>query len=1416
MSFKLPPGRIAKIKFSVLSNEDVERASNVTVISHDLYRGNLPYPQGVCDGHLGTADYSYKCQTCHNNKKHCLGHEGMIRLNYPVYSSMFLNDVRKWLKVACRKCGNCVIDQREYAGVKKRERLTVAASASKTSNRKCPQCGETHPFIIKDKEERFLLWAEVHQDKRVLSREEVLPHHIREWLDRIPDAVVTRLGKHPDSHPRNMMISNLPAGSIVIRPEVRKMGGGRSTNDEITMQLKQIIKKNDELPTVIPDKIDIKTQKRIFELNALVYNLIRGTTGKRPGGGMLGPSHSIAMRLRGKGGRFRKTQLGKRVQFSARATIIGDPNRRLDEVGVPIRHAKTLQVEETVQPYNRERLMLYFMNGTKKYPGCTKIRKHDTQSEHNVDNLRENFELEIGDRIYRDLVNGDVVMYNRQPSLKPSNISAMKIHIIEDPEILTFTMNVIDCPWYDADFDGDQMNIFVNSSIVCRNEIEEMAGVHNFFISHSNSSPVVGQIDDSIIGCFELTRSRVRATKYHVLKMYGGSLYHPNFTENRVYTGREIVSRVLEETPVNFRRTPTWYKKDYAPYVNYDPEEIEVVMERGVLKRGVLDKSSVGKGEAGNLFHLIGIEYGWERALEALFNVQQLAIGYILQFGYSIGIMDILVSDECTEAIRKIEESIVQKSQLITDQLNRGQIVPPIGKTVSEHYEKLQLETLSVMDDFVEPVLRDINPDTNNLFKLIASGSKGKIANMMHINSTIGQIKINEERIRQKFSYRRSLAYFPRHDTTPGSRGYIRNSYIRGMTSPEMVFSAMNARFDFITKALSTSVTGEQNRKSIKSLESMIVNNHRMCIKGTNIVQFLYGEDGIDSRKIIKVKIPTVMMDDASLATKYKFANDNPIFASEFDRIRADRDEYRRIFLGYENANINDLISDVRYLPIDIFRVYDDSVKKYGEAKPSLDDIITMVKTVDDEVNNLPYLLMNEECAKRKALVPAPYSTATWMLGVTMRIALCAVCISKITPKTLAEIITKTRFTFLSSLIDYGTAVGIIAAQSLSAPFTQYMLDSTHRSVSGGTSHGGINKAKEILGARPTDRLIAPSMLVAVDASISHDKAKVQELANNMEMMTLKTFVVVVQWFFEKFGEPVHPKYTQESAMIAEFTKYNPLLPPPADLLRWCIRVVLNKTTLILKSMPLETIVNRLRETYPDLYIVYTPENSRQIILRVYIKSTYFKSVDESNITQLKDTLLATVVRGVGGVLSTTVEKMVRSTVSANGGITRDPNRWGIRTLGTACAGVARMRGVDPLLLQTTAIEETANMFGIEAARNRIINEIRSIGIGEVNYRHLCIYCDEMTFTGRVTSIEKGGVNIRELSNVLLRIGFSSPLQTLEQAAVDTMVDNVSGLTGCLLTGNTPRYGTNYNQLYVDGKFVKENTVTADSYLDAL
>lgn len=1393
--------RITGVKFSLSGSDIAEKDSYAFITSYDLFRNNVPYPEGVYDAHLGTTDHSYRCQTCYNSKRTCIGHEGSIKLNYPVWNSMAVSEGRKWLKLICFKCGHPCIDITPFRRVHRSIRLDTASKVARTGNKKCVHCKEIHPIIKKDKNEPLALRAEFYEDKRQISAFMVYPHKAAEIFARISNETVIALGKDPSSHPVNFILNVIKVPPVTIRPDVKKIGSGRSTNDDLTTMLQVIIKKSDVMPTVIPADIDLKLEKSIYDLSNSYFDFVRAS-------GEGAPS-SLASRLKGKQGRFRKNQMGKRVRNMGRSTIMGDSHMPIDWVGLPLIFARTLQIEEVVQEYNKQKLLGLVQNGRKVYPGATKIIKKATGVEYDVETGRD-IELECGDIVCRDLMDGDPVGFNRQPSLMISNISAHRIRVITDNNIRTLPMNVIACSLYNGDFDGDQQNIIAATSTAAINEIAELSSVSNWFVTHATSRPSLGQTNDSVIGMAELTRTNVSFDKYHAMLLFGHSTYLPDFG-TEIVSGRDCITKLLRRNPINFTRFAEWYKPNLAPYVNYDPSETKVIIKNGELLQGVLDKKSIGSGAAGGIYHITANEYGASTALDLIYNMQQMSIAYIMMYGFTIGIMDLMVSDEAKKEIDSIAADLVNKSQLIIDELLKGEIIPPIGKTVDEYFEEQQINALSVFDDFTDPIMRSVDSRSNNLLKLIMFGSKGSLSNMFNMMSAVGQKLINGERIRQKFGFKRTLAYFPRFDTSPVSRGYITNSYLAGMSSQEYSFNAMAARFDLISKALSTSVTGEQNRKSIKNLESMIINNFRAAVKNTNIVEIVYGEDYLDPRRVEQVSFPTVMISDKKFAELYS----HPDFPEFFVEMKHDRDEYRRIFLNVERMNVKELMTNSRKMPVNIERIIDDVINSgidtKSAAKSSLREMVDMVTEL---CNVIPYVLINEIQERKRSPVPDYVRAACWLVCMQIRSYLHPKALVTMNVQILRIIIDRVRLRYSQALVEPGTAVGIIAAQSISEPLTQYVLDAHHRSASGGTSKSGMVKSKEVLGGKSVDKLESASMLIPVLPEYSQ-KAKVQEIANNIEVMKLNQFVVMWQIFFEKYGEPVHSKYAHESSMHQEFAKLNPLLTPPGDLVKWCLRLVLNKTTLILKNMSLELIVTRLRETFPDIYIVYTPENSPKIVLRIYMRNIMFKgAVSTKDIAAVRDQAFNTIIRGVDGIIGANVVKILRNTIDSEGSIVRD-DKWGIVTNGTNMNGIFANEFIDKYTVRSDAIQEVYDMLGIEAARQVLISELRSLA-DSCNHRHYLVYANEMTYTGRVTPIESSGLKVRESSNILLRVGYSAPLVTLEEAAINSAHDSVTGITGPLLMGSTPRIGTLYNSFYIDRQFVETHVKKPDDLIDEL
>lgn len=1404
----IPTGRIVGVQFGHRSDSDIITGSSVQVISSDLFKNSIPVVGGAYDAHMGTTAPEYPCATCMHDKRSCTGHDGSLQLNYPILSPIALGDIRRWAKIACHGCGRILCPTERYIGLDRSIRLDTASKMSRTGILRCPYCKAIHPIIKKDPKEPLGIIVE--SSDKTQAPTLLLPHKIRDIFSRIRDCDVEALGK--DIHPKTFIYTVVSIPSVVIRPDVKMIGGGRSTNDDLTTLVQVLIRANSSLPLVIPETMDNKLQKQIFDFQMIFYDMCKNTSQDAK-------YTTIPKRIKGKPGRIRLGLLGKRVFNMARDTIVGDPRLPINTVAIPMRHARTVQIAEIVQPFNREKLAMYVRNGTKTYPGATRVVKARNGATYSVES--SNIELENGDIVYRDVIDGDPHNFNRQPSFTISNISGVVTVVYRDPEIIVNGMNVISCPFYNADFDGDAMNNIFAASYASRNEMLKMSRMSQWLISHTTSGPNTGQVDDTIIGSFEMTRDSVLLNKHHFMSIFNNTTRIPYWnTNSKFVTGRDLISFLLEPTPINLTATPEWVQNALSQYVKYIPAETLVVIERGKMIRGVLDKKTIGKNATGGIFHIIANDYSTEQSLETIFNMQQMAIAYIMMFGFTVGVQDMLLPPAAQTAIAEIISDLMNKSRLIDDQLVNGEIIPPISDTVGGFYEKAQINALTTFDEFIPTVFSNIDHRRNNLFKMIGCGSKGKFENMLSMVSANGPKLIDGERMQYRFGFMRTLPYFRRFETAPESRGYIPDSYINGVNMLGYIAGGMNARFDLICKALMTAITGDQNRKSVKCLESIITNNFRSAVRGRYIVQFAYGEDLTDPRSSERVKLPTVMLSDADFEAKFRMKGD-PVFDAHFALMKRDRDEYRSRYMAYEQTNVNHPIDDSKLLPFDIQRIIIGVLRDYdnGGTNTSVSGDIAHTATLTQDVltfcEDFPYATTNAGYKKARGGIP-DYIRATFMLtNMMIRSYLHPNALQTLSRMQLTIILENIWNKYTKALVDPGTAIGTIAAQSFSEPLSQYMLDAHQRSAAGGTSRNTMNRVKEVLGAKPLAKSQAPIMLLSLKSPFCDSRESAQQVANIIEMMKLRLFVDNFGIFYEQFGTPVHSTTKHERELIAGFMKFNPLLAPPSDLIRWCIRFVLNKTTMILKNMSLETIIMKLRSDFPDIYFVYTPENDPVIVIRCYPRKSVFKNnITVKNLRELSTTLLDNNVRGIEGIVDASVTEIVRNEITADGSIKRRAETWAVQTNGCNIPDVLDYEFIDANVLNTDVIQEIRRIYGIEAAREKIIVEMRKL-IEKCGTRHLTIYADEMTYTGYVTSIDNNGVKLREKHNHLLRIGFSSPIQTIEDVATNNRYNRIDGVTAPMIMGMVPQHGTQYNKFYINVAGIKQQN-TPDDILNLL
>ncbi len=1410
-------GAVDAVQFFIAGDEHNLRSSHVEVTSKELFKNGLPISGGTYDAHMGTTSDEWRCQTCYNKKAKCPGHFGHVLMNYYLLSPMYIEEIIHWLKIICFNCGKLVIDKHSANTVSKQKKLSNYARLTKAAGplAKCKHCGTVHPDISRDKESYVKIWA---NDGKIDTQ--LYTHVIADIFERIPNSVVRLMGKDPISHPRNMVLSVMPMPPNTARPDIKKIGGGRSNNNDATTIAKSIVEHNNKLPAIIPDTIDEKLETSYLMQNMLYFEMIKGAPNSSSKNRITtntnrAPS-SISSRISQKSGRVRRNLMGRRVWLCARSVITCDQALRVDEIGIPMMIAKEIQIPEIVGTHNIDRLQTYF-NNKHEYPGCTRVKKHTNGKEYWVGSVNEHFVLEIGDTLYRDLIDGDDVIFNRQPTMLGHSMSCHKIKVLSEGN--SIRMNISSCVLYNADFDGDAMNLFFPSSLSTSVEISLISSVGANFISKARGTPLIGCFQDTLASIVEMTHSDVVIDRRTAMDLFK-NIDNVEF-DKKMYTGRELISKLLPD--INFKTTGMFYNKAYAPYMKYKERDINVVIERGQLIQGIMDHKSCGQERSGSIFHAIHNEYGSTVALDTLFNIQQVVNEFAYAKGFTISMADITIPQSAIDEIQRRTSALMIDAQRTTDKLMAGKIIPPLGMTVSQFYETQQIHALALGDSFVGPILSSIDVRNNGLSKLVQMCKKGKMKNLQSIMSAMGSSLINGSRAAKNFGHGRTLPYFPRFDTDPIANGFVPDSFLTGINAKSFMFTAQEARFGVINKALSTSVSGHQGRESIKSMESLIVNNMRQCAKNYQIVQLIYGGNGVDTRRIESVRIPTAMLSDAEMKKQFfvRDAKHQDQLNEEYAQLVKDRDEFRKNAMIIEKTYNDRVVGNKSKSSVNIKRIMDDIAHTFKDEKREKLNIGEAIIAVRAFCNNYPYIFLNRTQCSQKSRIPDHYLYAARFDQILLRSHLNVATLQKyrFSNSMLGLVFDKVLVVAKKSLIDYGSVVGILAAQSISEPMTQHIIDSHHRSgVTGGDADqqtDKITRNDELLLARNTADMQNPSMMLYVLPEYEQNEIKVNEIANEIENMNIVRFLDSLTVFFERYGEPVHPAYVHEKKLIDKYEEHNTFVEIPDDLTKWVIRMEFNRLEMILKSITLEQIIFALARHHPKLHIVHSPENDKCIVVRCYLRNSAFKKAITENIAiEYAHEITETAIRGIPDIRLAKVVKKPETRVCEDGSL-KVVQIYVIKTSGTNFSAIMENPHIDMFRSSSDSIKEIESMFGIEAARYMLESELEKLTSG-MSRPHYALFADEMCSNGSVTAISKSGLERREPDNIMLRVSHNYMNQTLKNSAVNSSYSKIYGVSAPIMTGSCPQAGTSYNDIAVNTEFVKENTKSIETILDDL
>ena len=860
--------RIGSIKFACLSPDEIRRMSATKIITADTYDDDgFPIDMGLMDPHLGVIEPGLRCKTCGHKVDECPGHFGHIDLAMPVIHVGYVKEIKKLLQSTCRVCGRLLLTEdqakeyreqmeamEELGGDALDMRMMTKDTAKDASSRQvCPHCSAEQMKITLDKPTTF------REDGHKLT-----PKEVRERLERTPDNDLIPLGIESAScRPEWMVLTALPVPPVTVRPSITLESGDRS-EDDLTHKLVDVLRINQRLrenrdagaPQLIVEDLWELLQ---YHITTYFDNQTSGIPPARHRSGR--PLKTLVQRLKGKEGRFRSNLSGKRVNFSARTVISPDPGLSINEVGVPVEAARELTVPVFATKSNLPILKEIVKRGVNPkgehyLPGVNYIIRPDGRrikvTDKNAETVAET--VDVSFIIERHLMDGDIVLFNRQPSLHRMSMMAHTVRVMSGK---TFRLNLCVCPPYNADFDGDEMNLHVLQSEEARVEAQILMKVQEHILSPRFGGPVIGAIHDHITGTFMLTHCdpskemyRSRYTKAETLSVLARVPYKvlPDPMVDKkgqeYWTGKQIFSLVLPEDLRMSFKASICRKCNVCQKEKCDLDAF-VKIRDGKLLYGTIDEKAIGSFK-GKILDKVARDYGSERAREFLDNITRLAIGAIMIRGFTTGIDDEDIPAEATRQIEEVLREAISKVDGFVDAYRRNELEQMPGRSLEE---TLEVEVMKVLgrarDEAGQIAGRHLGLE-NAAVIMARSGARGSMLNLSQMAGCIGQQAVRGERLSRGY-WKRTLPHFQKGDLGAQAKGFVINSYKSGLSPTEFFFHSMGGREGLVDTAVRTSRSGYMQRRLINALEDLKLKSDG-TVRNTadSVIQFKYGDDGVD------------------------------------------------------------------------------------------------------------------------------------------------------------------------------------------------------------------------------------------------------------------------------------------------------------------------------------------------------------------------------------------------------------------------------------------------------------------------------------------------------------------------------------------------------------------------------------------
>ncbi|KAJ7630347.1 DNA-directed RNA polymerase II, subunit 1 [Roridomyces roridus] len=1300
-------------------------------------------------------------------------------------------------------------------------------------------CGYVQPLIRKEALKLFAQYKKPKDDDdemKSLQPEKRLfsPSDIYTTFKKMSDSDLTLLGLSEEyARPEWMILTVMPVPPPPVRPSIAVDGGAMRSEDDLTFKLGDIIKasanvrrcENEGTPAHVITEFEQLLQ---FHVATYMDNDIAGIPQALQKSGR--PVKSIRARLKGKEGRLRGNLMGKRVDFSARTVITGDPNLELDEVGVPRSIAMNLTYPERVTPYNISYLQELVRNGPSTYPGARYVVRDTGERIDLRYNKRADAFLQYGWIVERHLKDGDFVLFNRQPSLHKMSMMSHRVKLMP---YSTFRLNLSVTPPYNADFDGDEMNMHIPQSEETRAELSQIAWVPRQIISPQANKPVMGIVQDTLCGIRKFTLRDTFLDWNQVQNIllwvpeWDGSVPIPAIIKPKpLWSGKQILSLVIPRG-INITRA----SEEKGMSKNMPVFDDGMMIENGEIIYGLVKKDTVGAAQGG-LIHVVFREKGPEATRQLFTGLQMVVNFWLFHNGFSIGIGDTIADKNTMSFItKKIADCKINVAGIIDDATHDRLKANP-GMTIRESFESMVERQLNIArDDSGQYAQKSLKED-NNVKQMVVAGSKGSFINISQMSVCVGQQSVEGRRIPFGFRHR-TLPHFTKDDFSPEARGFVENSYLRGLTPQEFFFHAMAGREGLIDTAIKTAETGYIQRRLVKALEDVMV-----CYDGTvrnslgDLIQFVYGEDGMDGAFIEKQSLDTYALNDAEFKHSYRVDVTDEKGGFVPGVLQVGMDDSSLELQAKLDEEYNQLVEDRRllrtfifpragpttsfYLPVNLMRIVQNAKQIFhiDHRKPSDLEPAYIVDAVR-ELGERLIVVRGDDALSREAQHDAVLRFQMQLRGTfaTRRVLEKHHLNREAFDWILGEVESK----FNQAVANPGEMCGTLAAQSIGEPATQMTLNTFHYAgVSSKNVTLGVPRLKEIINV--ATNIKTPSLTVYLSPEISVDSSRAQLVAHELEYTSLRTVTSAVEIWYDP--DPSSTLIEEDVGFVEDFFAI-----PDEDVESklhlqspWLLRLELNRNKMVGK-LTMHYVASRIAESFKtDLFVIWSEDNSDKLIIRCRVLGGADKDDDgmgavEEDIflRQLENTMLNSVsLRGVKDIRKVFLLQHDKVVYEDDGSINvRRKEEWVLETDGINLKTVMCIDGVDYKRTYSNSCVEVFNVLGIEAARAAILKELRGViefDGSYVNYRHLALLCDLMTHRGSLMAITRHGIN-RADTGALMRCSFEETVEILMEAAAVGEKDDCHGVAENVMFGQMAPMGTGAFEVALDIDMLKDAIV---------